>query len=298
MDREILHKKWLADEITPTELSKIEAFDDFKLSKKILLEATKFKANAEHSHNGYDALKIKLANNKKSQSKYLKFVLPLAAMLVVALGIFTLWGPNNETVFETGLSNTKIITLPDQSTVTLNAESKLAYNSETWESERSLTLYGEAFFEVVKGSTFTVNTKDGSIQVLGTKFNVNTRKDYFTVSCYEGKVLVKSGLLDQNLFKNNSVSVINGLVHLNTIQSESPTWLQHYITFNNVTFDIVISELERQYAIKITKNSVVLNRVFSGSFTHQDVKEALTSITAPMKLNYQFLSSNQVEIYE
>ncbi len=298
MDRERIHKKWLADELTPEELSQIESQDDFKLSQKIVLEAAKFKADSEYDIPNFESLRTKLASNKKASVSFLKYILPVAAVLVVALGIFSLWDKNNDTSFETALNATKVLTLPDQSVVTLNAESTLSYNKANWENERTLNLTGEAYFEVEKGSTFTVKTKDGTIQVLGTKFNVNTRKDYFKVSCFEGKVQVKNALLDEELIKNEQVQVIHGLVQKNTIIFENPAWLQQNSIFNNVPLDIVFSELERQYAIKITKTNVDLDRIFSGSFTHQDMDEALTSITAPMKLKYQFSSSNQVEIYE
>ena len=298
MDRETLHKKWLADELTPAELSQVESQDDFKLSQKIVFEAAKFKTNSEYDVPNYESFRNKIANSNKTATSYLKYVLPVAAVLIIALGVFSLWSPNNDTSFKTAMNATKVLTLPDQSVVTLNAESTLSYNEAKWDHERTLELTGEAYFEVKKGSTFTVKTKDGTIQVLGTKFNVNTRKDYFKVSCFEGKVHVKNALLNEQLIKNEQVTIIHGLVQMNAITFENPSWLQQHSTFNNVPLAIVFSELERQYAIKITNTNVDLDRIFSGSFTHQDMKEALTSITAPMKLNYQFLSSKQVEIYE
>jgi ferric-dicitrate binding protein FerR (iron transport regulator) len=46
----------------------------------------------------------------------------------------------------------------------------------------------EAYFQVKKGQTFSVNTTDGVVKVLGTHFNVKQRKNYFEVNCFEGLV--------------------------------------------------------------------------------------------------------------
>jgi ferric-dicitrate binding protein FerR (iron transport regulator) len=298
MDREKLHKKWLADELTPTELIQIKSEVDFNLSEKIVTTAAKFKANTEYDVPDYQSLHTKITRSKKAPVRYLRYVPPMAAVLIIALGIFSLWNLDNDSTFETAMNDTKLLTLPDQSVVTLNAESTLTYNEANWEKDRTLELIGEAYFEVEKGSTFTVNTKDGTIQVLGTKFNVNTRKDYFKVSCFEGRVQVTTPLLVEQLIKNDQVTIIRGIAQKNTSSFESPTWLQQHSTFKNVPLAIVYSELERQYAIQITKTDADLDRIFSGSFTHQNLKEALKSVTAPMQLKYQFLSSKQVEIYE
>ena len=68
------------------------------------------------------------------------------------------------------------ITLPDGSNVWLNAGSKLVYNSDFGRRERSVSLTGEAFFDVSHdhSSVFTVKTRDINIRVLGTRFNVKS----------------------------------------------------------------------------------------------------------------------------
>ena len=64
----------------------------------------------------------------------------------------------------------------------------LKYASNKWDKKRRVRLEGEAFFKVAKGSTFTVDTKTGSVKVLGTQFNVKNRIGFFEVVCYEGLV--------------------------------------------------------------------------------------------------------------
>jgi ferric-dicitrate binding protein FerR (iron transport regulator) len=87
----------------------------------------------------------------------------------------------------------KRITLPDGSTVVLNANSILKV-PKVWKDNaiRNVWIEGEAYFTVAKkkvtGDIFVVHTKEVDIEVLGTKFNVNTRNDQSTVALEEGKV--------------------------------------------------------------------------------------------------------------
>lgn len=70
------------------------------------------------------------------------------------------------------------VTLPDGSTVWLNARSKLSFENSFGHKHRSLTLEGEAFFDVVKSTTpFEVHTSRYDIAVLGTAFNVSAYPD-------------------------------------------------------------------------------------------------------------------------
>lgn len=70
------------------------------------------------------------------------------------------------------------MTLPDGSVVRLNSVSRLSYKPLGWYFSRSAELSGEAFFEVEKGSKFTIYSMLGSTSVLGTSFNNVTARDF------------------------------------------------------------------------------------------------------------------------
>ncbi len=71
------------------------------------------------------------------------------------------------------------ISLPDGSSVWLNAGSSITYRSDFSRNNRHVSLTGEAYFDVKpdKDSHFIVNTRDMAIKVLGTKFNVKSYPD-------------------------------------------------------------------------------------------------------------------------
>jgi hypothetical protein len=60
----------------------------------------------------------------------------------------------------------------------------------------------------------------------------------------------------------------------------------------------VFGELERQYKIQITTEKINLSRLFSGAFTHNNIENALISITKPMNLSYKWDSKNSIVIYD
>jgi transmembrane sensor len=93
----------------------------------------------------------------------------------------------------TSYGQTATVTLPDRSVVTLNGNSSLRYASD-WgtDNRREVWLQGEAFFSVVHTATdqqFFVRTPDqASVEVLGTEFNVSTRKSGNRVVLSSGQV--------------------------------------------------------------------------------------------------------------
>ena len=97
------------------------------------------------------------------------------------------------------------IELPDSSVVVLNSGSTLSYPDKFETASRTVLLTGEAFFEVKKNSKrpFYVKTKDVTIKVLGTKFNVKSYPDENT-----SETTLVSGSVE--ILQNNSVQIEEG----------------------------------------------------------------------------------------
>jgi ferric-dicitrate binding protein FerR (iron transport regulator) len=86
-------------------------------------------------------------------------------------------GSRHEIVVENGAK--KHVTLPDGTSVWLNAGSTLSYNSGFGEGNRDVWLEGEGYFKVMDDASapFRVRTHDVTIKVLGTTFNVKAYTD-------------------------------------------------------------------------------------------------------------------------
>lgn len=123
-----------------------------------------------------------------------------SVLLVLALGIFFLLLPPATSTYATDFGETKELTLPDGSQVSLNANSQLRF-ANAWENtrHREVWLQGEAFFEVKQLSgedaqqpvRFTVHVDEMDVEVVGTAFNVNHRSGKVEVTLDEGVVNLK-----------------------------------------------------------------------------------------------------------
>ncbi len=289
--------KWLANEITDLELKKQVSEKEFIAYKKIKSTTKNLKAPEFNSEGLLSAIK----NNKPKQNIRnfrFNYFYKIAAAIVIIFSAFYFISTKN-TVFTTKYAEKTSFELPDKSKVDLNAGSKIVYNKKGWDSNRNLNLKGEAFFSVKKGSKFTVNTKLGSVSVLGTKFNVIVRNNYFQVTCYRGLVSVN--------YKNNIVKVPAGTsfkVNNNqsgktfAIKDALPSWIENFSTFTSMPYHYVIEELQRQYKIKIVYNSQFENTLFTGNFTHTNLKTALKSVTIPLNLTYKTIGGAKFSFVE
>jgi len=187
MNREDLIKKWLNDDLTDAESKAFAELDDYDTHINIIKSAQFFKASetAEIASLSefYERANQVNASDRNMNTWYKPF-LRIAAILVVLLGVSSLFFLNSTDSKMSTLAGQKIsLALPDASAVMLNAKSELAFNEKDWKGQREVTLVGEAFFKVTKGSTFDVLTQAGKVSVLGTQFNVKNRKGYFEVQC-------------------------------------------------------------------------------------------------------------------
>lgn len=106
------------------------------------------------------------------------------------MALFFLASCGSEVKIETADSY-ESIDLPDGSFVLLNKNSSIGYEKSF--DERKVTLNGEAFFSVEKGTNpFVVVTEHGDVQVLGTEFNVKSDKENLEVEVEEGHVQMKA----------------------------------------------------------------------------------------------------------
>lgn len=174
--------------------------------------------------------------------------------------------------------------LPDGSKVFLNAGTEIRYRSKLWNIQREIELDGEAFFEVEKGEKFTVVSKNGSTEVLGTSFNIFSRKAEYEVYCKTGKVKVSNNS-EQSLLLTPSEKVVttkmNLLKHTNIGAETVLFWREGKIKFVSRELPLVLEELERQYNTKIhlvDKNATQLT--YTGYFSRDKELDAVLNMMA------------------
>ncbi|MEQ9425898.1 MAG: FecR domain-containing protein [Cyclobacteriaceae bacterium] len=220
---------------------------------------------------------------------WLKWAASTAAVALVTLSLYLL----NPQEYNFSATEITEIELPDGSSVILNAGSQLAYQ-ESILGERNLRLDGKAFFEVIPGDAFSVETDKGTVTVLGTSFNVNSLGDRFDVECLTGKVKVKNSTNEVYLTPGLAVYAGDGTFEAVRFNVESgKTWIKGIFSYSNEPLVNVVNELEKQYQIEIEVSADHMERGYSGLFNITDDEElTMRSIFGPMGLTFEKTGAN------
>ena len=297
MEKDYLIEKWLANDLSESEQQAFEQLEDYDFLTEIIDSAQYFKASEFSGPPPFEVLEDRLTSEAPvRQINWIKPLLRLTGAIVVGLGIYFLFFFSNLTQVTTLASQKTTIELPDASTVTLNAASALSYNKKRWNLNREVNLDGEAYFKVAKGKVFDVITDDGVVTVVGTQFSVKQRQDYFEVKCYEGIVRVTTPDETEELKAGDGYRLYQGQSSKRSVTYQAPQWIKEVSDFRAVPFKEVIAELERQYNVQVDYDGVDPNRLFTGGFVHNNLENALRSITEPQELIYTLESDNQVRL--
>ncbi|NNE30086.1 MAG: hypothetical protein HKN16_10630, partial [Saprospiraceae bacterium] len=211
---------------------------------------------------------------RKGRRIMLRWVAAAAAGL--ALLIFFNLGQQGLTTFEAGLAESQSMALPDQSTVQLNADSRISYSKKDWKENRELELNGEAFFQVQKGKKFSVKTPGGTVEVLGTSFNVLARGKEFEVHCKTGRVAVRSGNSEVILNPGDKVSKTEqGALRKGSFdESQEVDWIVGRFRFNNAPLEKVMGSIERQFGYKVDMPQELKATAFTGLYESNNIDSA------------------------
>jgi transmembrane sensor len=217
-----------------------------------------------------------------------------AAVFIILLGTSGFFRFYSKTI-TTQAGSHLALNLPDGSSVNLNAQSTLTYHPYWWRFERKVKFEGEGFFEVKKGNRFSVVSRLGTTQVLGTSFNIFSRDEVYKVTCITGKVKVISNANDEKIIQPNSKAIINPDGKINLIQDIETlpeiSWKDNNFRFTSVPVIEVFHEIERQYGITI--NAKPDNyALYTGNFSKNQRVEDILGYICPA-LGYKFVRKSE-----
>lgn len=220
-------------------------------------------------------------------------VLKIAAS--VALFAMAGWGlyQISETTISTGRGEFAQVELPDGSRVDLKYESAVSFNHISWWFERKLAFEGEGFFDVEKGSDFTVMSDAGNTTVLGTSFNIKSRGSRYEVKCFTGRVAVSSGDSERILTPGKATLFEEGReIRAFNFDPETTHWNQGEIHFQDQPLDVVLAELERVYDVKLKLTDDLEPIRYTGFFPTDDLNLALKLVCDPLGLDFEIREKN------
>ncbi|MEM6719527.1 MAG: FecR domain-containing protein [Bacteroidota bacterium] len=287
--------KWLSGELSPEEQQAFEQTEAYKTYAKIISATEKLKDPAYDEDAMLAKIKQKIDTQPKVRRLNFRYVYAAAASLVILFGLY-FFLKNSTMTHQTDFGKQLAINLPDGSEVILNAKSTLDYDKDIFHKERTLHLDGEAYFKVVKGSPFKVITKEGTVEVLGTEFNVDTNTNFFEVQCFSGKVNVTNAAnVVHILTKGKAVRTYNATVTNWTFNTTEETWTSGLSSFTETPFSEVLDALENQYQITIQNKESFAQERFTGRFVNNNLEVALKTVFEAMDIDY-FLNTNTVTL--
>lgn len=165
-----------------------------------------------------------------------------------------------------------MVTLPDGSRVWLNAASSLRYPTAFNDTNRTVELKGEAYFEVSHAKApFRVKADRMQVEVLGTHFNVMAYPDEKTIrtTLLEGAVKLSGGQ-SATIIQPGEQGVLDAGSDMIRIRlantEETVAWKNGYFWFSKAGLPTVMRQLSRWYNIEIVYEGKIEERQLTGKF--------------------------------
>lgn len=259
-------------------------------------------------------------------------------LLLLGTWAITKWASTNSSSTENKIvaqkgSRTRAI-LPDGSTVWLNAGSSISYGAGFNDKKRELTLFGEAYFDVVKqpDRPFIVHAGSIQIKVLGTSFNVKSYPEDAMVetTLIKGLVQITQPGKQSPIYLHPNQKILlpaetsaagetvqpvtvpdptanktikeesTGIAYLDSSLKENErvetAWLFNRLEFRNDDFMALARKLERWYNITIHfQDEKVRQLMFNGSIESESVEQAFKALQTAVPFHYS-IKGNEIFI--
>lgn len=212
---------------------------------------------------------------------------------------------------QTGFGETRSLTLPDGSAVTLNANSSLRFlrwfdtprfatsiaANAAHQNPRLVELTGEADFSVrhlPNHQRFVVVTPKGlNVVVLGTQFTVFSRERATRVALRSGRVELTTAqkTMPSLIMHPGDLVTLNRQGKLALTRTTHPevmaSWKDHRFVFERTSLQEIANILHENYGLMVSiENSQLASRTISGSFSAQNANDVLQLIAQLLQINY------------
>lgn len=182
----------------------------------------------------------------------------LAACLALLIAV-GLWLQPGASTFTAPAGQTLAVELPDGSDVVLNSGTTLSHGAGFGEDTRTVTLQGEAYFDVATDATpFVIEGFNGTVTVLGTEFNVRAHEadGVMLVAVREGTVRVAprrtpAAALVLEAGEAARLAAADAAPEPIAESGTALAWLDGGFKFADAPLGTVLRELERRFDVRV-----------------------------------------------
>ena len=214
----------------------------------------------------------------------------MIAILVMAFGWFFLISDKTpESLQVATTDNTTEQILPDGTKVFLNYNSKLTYPAHFNGDLRTVSLQGEAFFDVKPdaGHPFVIQANGTEVRVLGTSFNVKAYdKAPVRVDVATGKVRVTKDAHRVELVKGQSAEVLKDSIRSLQANMNLMGYRTQVYEFNAADLQDVVTSIRDGYHVDVRlSNDKIAQCRLTIRFEKEPVDATLSVIAETLDLN-------------
>ncbi len=225
----------------------------------------------------------------------------LAAAVLLLLTLFSVMRFYTETI-RVPRGQHMVATLPDGSTVNLNADSKISFHPYWWRFARIVKFSGEGFFKVQKGKKFEVLSNVGTTVVVGTSFNIYNRGNAYKVTCVTGRVKVISKTREEVILSPDYHAEVdengNIVVYKKYNIDQATSWVNNMFVFTSAPLKDVLKEIELQYNLHIIFHPD-RDYFYTGFFSRdKQPEEVLNLLAKTFGFTFVKRSDNEYEIIQ
>lgn len=236
-----------------------------------------------------------------------RHVAAAAAVLLILTGLFffrsTLWNvisPVQQLESITMHTERRQLELPDGTRVWLSPNSKLKYPDQFRESNRVVSLVGEAFFEVAHDAKhpFIIHSGQVNTRVLGTSFNISAypQQAEISVTLLTGKVAValqkENGMTGATISPNQRISVNKAEGRISKMDfPNAGDYLNRRLgifDYKGTILAEVIRDIELQYQLRIQLSPELdKNRFYGNLDMTKSLTQTLNKLCTVMETNWK-----------
>jgi transmembrane sensor len=156
-----------------------------------------------------------------------------ASITVLGIGVGAVWRALSEGTASTGIGETDVVPLADESIVTLNTNSKVVLRYT--EAQRGIELvHGEALFDVAKDPRrpFIVRAGDTEVSAIGTSFVVRALPDQPV------EVLVREGIVEVKRPKISVAAPVRVVANVRAVAPSNAPIVTSPVTHDDIARDL------------------------------------------------------------
>lgn len=251
-------------------------------------------------------------SNRKKRLTILKIAVVFIPILIAST---VLWYINSKVDLFSTAENKAITThkgeknqiiFQDGTQVYINPETTVIFPEKFGFNQRTITLNGEAYFNVAKNQSrpFIIKTEKSSVKVLGTSFLITSYKNdkTLTIILDEGKIAFTDKNNNKKELKTGEKLKYNKKTGKIIISKKHELHTYHknndkFIAFDNDSLKTVIQTLNRWYNVPfVVKDTTAYKYSFTTSFKNNSLEEVITELQKLSPLVFTITEDDKVMV--